>query len=211
MWCCLTIQQSLKQTELQSLLPCRERVPQQEPQHICPGVTPWHFGPSFALADSITRTSDMQVSCQWQELEEIPPITPARRLFLFPSPIGCQEFWLVAGIRGCFQVLNICRAEYHLMKNYLKNRNGYWIIQSLSLSFKKEPFPKPSSMTLPIFFQREKNVSFIWRPLWLLQYLSRLSWSTADRNLVIFPMNCWHSTHNATNLIFIKQYRCLHN
>ena len=124
----------------------------------------------------------MQESCQWQEIEEIPPPTLARTFFLCSSPADCQTFWLIAGIWGYFQVLDICRVEYHLMKSDLKYRNRYWIIRSVSLSF-SEPFPTSSTMTFSIIPQREKNVSFIWISLWLLQHLLHLSLNTIYINL----------------------------
>ena len=127
---------------------------------------PWLFGPASLWLISSPRTADMQASCQWQELEEIPSFTLARTFFLFPSPVGCQKFWLVAGVWQYFQVLKIRREEHHLVKSDLKNRNRYWIIQSVSLSF-RELFPTSSTMTRPIFFPREKNVS--------LQHLFHLS------------------------------------
>jgi len=124
----------------------------------------------------------MWESCQWPETEEIPPPTPARTFFLSSSPADCQMLWLIGGIWGYFQVLDICRAEYHIMKSDLKDRNRYWIIQSVSLSF-SEPLPTSSTMTFSIISQREKNVSFIWISLWLLQHLLHLSLNTIYINL----------------------------
>lgn len=151
----------------------------------------------------------MWESCQWLEIEEIPPPTPARTFFLSSSPADCQMLWLIGGIWGYFQVLDICRAEYHLMKSDLKDRNRYWIIQSVSLSFKWtlanilhhdlfHHFPKGKEclIHLDIFVTFATFTSPFFK-----HYLHKLS----------FPVNCWHSTHNAINLIFSRQYRCLHD
>ena len=149
----------------------------------------------------------MQESCQWQEIEEIPPPTLARTFFLCSSPADCQTFWLIAGIWGYFQVLDICRVSPHekwfkVQKQVLNNSICLSVLQWTLPNifhhdlFHHSPKGKERLIHLDIFVTFATFTSPFFK-----HYLHKLS----------FPVNCWHSTHNAINLIFSRQYKCLHD
>lgn len=149
MWCCLTVQQSLKQAKAQSLLSCTG--------NIWAGALA--FGPRFTLADFQPQNYWHVGLLPTAGTGKSPTHYSSQNIVLFPIPSWLPKLlayhWHLRVFSSSQHMEN--RASPHEKSS--KELNRYWIIPFVSLSFADTFLTNILYMTPPNLPHREKSHS----------------------------------------------------